>query len=188
LALQSPILFTLTAIVVETGRGASAGERSGVGTVLRSAALSLLTTPVIVAMIAGMLWSTTGLGLVPVVDKTLGFIGQAATPTALFALGASLTRFKLGGDLRQVAALGVLKLLVLPAAAFVSARYVFDLAPLYVAVATLCGAMPTGVSAFVLAMRYETLVARIAASVIATSALGWAIAAGLLAWFLPRIG
>lgn len=188
LALQSPILFTLTALVVETARGAGVGGKSGVPAVLRSAALSLVTTPVIVAMIAGIAWGMTGLGLDPVLDQTLAFLGQAATPSALFALGASLTRFKLGGDVKQVATLGVLKLLVLPIATFVSAQYVFGLAPLHVAVATLCGATPTGVTAFVLAMRYDTLVARIAASVIVTCALAWAIAAGLLAYFLPRIG
>ena len=186
LALQSPILFTLTALVVEAGRGA--GGKSGVPAVLRSAALSLVTTPVIVAMIAGIAWGMTGLGLDPVLDQSLAFLGQAATPSALFALGASLTRFKLGGDVKQVATLGVLKLLVLPIATFVSAQYVFGLAPLHVAVATLCGATPTGVTAFVLAMRYDTLVARIAASVIVTCALAWAIAAGLLAYFLPQIG
>lgn len=194
LALQSPLLFTLTALVVELGGagkgppgGAGAPGRAGVAAVLRSAALGLLTTPVIVALLAGLAWGLTGLGLDPVLDKSLGLLGQAATPTALFALGASLTRFKLGGDVRQVAVMAVLKLAVLPVAAFVSAQYVFGLDPLYVAIATLCGAMPSGVSAFVLAMRYERLVARVAASVIVTSALAWAIAAALLAHFLPLV-
>ena len=196
LALQSPILFSLTAIVVEIGRGASGKDgggqsgsaKGGVLAILGTAALSLVKTPILVAMVAGIVWGLTGLGLDPVVDRSLEFLGQAATPTALFALGASLTRFSIGGDLRQVAALGVLKLVVLPVACFVSAQFLFGLAPLYVAIAALCGAMPTGVTAFVLAMRYELLVARIAASVIVTSAIAWIIAAALLAWFLPRIG
>lgn len=190
LALQSPILFSLTSIVVEIGRGAGGkegGGNSGVLAILGTAALSLVKTPILVAMVAGVVWGLTGFGLHPVVDRSLGFLGQAATPTALFALGASLTRFSIGGDLRQVAALGVLKLVVLPVACFVSAQYVFQLAPLYVAIAALCGAMPTGVTAFVLAMRYELLVARIAASVIVTSAIAWVIAAALLAIFLPQL-
>lgn len=187
LALQSPILFTLTSITVEIGRGGAEGNRTGMLAILATAALSLVKTPILTAMVAGVLWGLTGFGLDPVVDKSLAFLGQAATPTALFALGASLTRFSIGGDLRQVAALGVLKLVVLPVACFLSAQYLFRLAPLYVAIAALCGAMPTGVTAFVLAMRYELLVARIAASVIVTSAIAWIIAAGLLAWFLPRI-
>ncbi len=187
LALQSPILFSLTSITVEIGRGGAEGNRTGMLAILATAALSLVKTPILTAMVAGVLWGLTGFGLDPVVDKSLAFLGQAATPTALFALGASLTRFSIGGDLRQVAALGVLKLVVLPVACFLSAQYLFGLAPLYVAIAALCGAMPTGVTAFVLAMRYELLVARIAASVIVTSAIAWIIAAGLLAWFLPRI-
>ena len=188
LALQSPILFSLTAITVEIGRGGDGGKRAGALAILGTALLSLVKTPVLTAMVAGVLWGLAGFGLHPVVDKTLAFLGQAATPTALFALGASLTRFSVGGDLRQVAALGALKLVALPVACFVSAQYVFGLAPLYVAIAALCGAMPTGVTAFVLAMRYELLVARVAASVVVTSAIAWIIAAALLAWFLPRIG
>ena len=139
-------------------------------------------------MAAGFAWGQTGLGIDDIADKFLVFLGQAAVPTALFALGASLTRFHLGGDLRQVAAIGLIKLAVLPAMVFVSAKFVFGLPPLPVAVATISAAMPTGVNAFVLAMRYETLVARIAAGVIATTALAWAIAAGLLAWLPPGVG
>jgi hypothetical protein len=194
LALQSPILFTLTSLIVEIGRGGTGGggrtgsARGGTRAILASAARSLVTTPILVAMVAGIAWGLTGAGLHPVLDTSLAFLGQAATPTALFALGASLTRFTIRGDVRQVAALGVLKLVVLPLACFASAQYLFALEPLYVAIAALCGAMPTGVTAFVLAMRYELLVARIAASVIVTSAVAWVIAAALLAWFLPRIG
>lgn len=182
LGFQSVILISLTSIVVELARGDKAGGGGGIRAILRSAGISLATNPVIVSMVAGILWGQTGLGLHPIVDRSLNFLGQAATPTALFALGASLTRFKLGGDMRQVATLGLFKLAVLPALVFVSCRYVFALPPLSVAVATISAAMPTGVTSFVLAMRYDTLVARIAASVIATTAISWAIAAALLAW------
>jgi malonate transporter and related proteins len=188
LALQSVILISLTSFIVEAGRGGDAGTRSGAGTILASAGVALATNPIIVSMVAGFAWGRTGLGLHEIVEKSLVFLGQAAVPTALFALGASLTRFKLGGDLRQVAAMGLIKLALLPALVFVSAKYVFGLEPLPVAVATVSAAMPTGVNAFVLAMRYDTLVARVAAAVIATTALAWAIAAALLAWMLPGIG
>lgn len=181
LGFQSVILISVTSLVVELGRG---GKERGVGAgkILRTAAIGLATNPVIVALVAGLVWGQTGVGLHAIVDRSLSFLGQAATPTALFALGASLTRFTLGGDMRQVAALGVIKLFVLPALVFVSCRYVFALPPLSVAVATISAAMPTGVTAFVLTMRYDTLIARVAASVIVTTALAWIIAAALLAW------
>jgi predicted permease len=189
LALQSVILISLTSFIVEAARGADDENGvGGIGTIAKSAGIALATNPIIVSMVAGFAWGRTGLGLHEIADKSLVFLGQAAVPTALFALGASLTRFKLGGDLRQVAAMGLIKLAVLPALVFVSARYAFGLEPLPVAVATISAAMPTGVNAFVLAMRYDTLIARVAAAVIATTALAWASAAALMAWFLPGIG
>jgi predicted permease len=191
LALQSVILISLTSFIVEAGRGQSAGghgERTSRGAILKSASIGLATNPIIVAMVAGFAWGRTGLGFHEIVDKSLMFLGQAAVPTALFALGASLARFKLGGDLRQVAAIALIKLALLPALVFVSARYVFGLEPLPVAVATISAAMPSGINAFVLAMRYDTLIARVAAALIVTTALAWASAAALLAWMLPGIG
>lgn len=192
LALQSVILISLTSIIVELGRGDAetmpgGQDRVRLGAILRSAGIGIATNPIIASMAAGFAWGRTGLGLDDIVERFLVFLGQAATPTALFALGASLTRFHLGGDLRQVAAIGVMKLAILPALVYASARYVFGLEPLLVAVATITAAMPSGVNAFVLAMRYETLVARVAAAVIATTALAWATAAGLLAWLLPTV-
>lgn len=188
LAFQSVILLSLTSFVVEFARGEGDPNSGGIGAILRSAGTALATNPIIVSLAAGFTWRQTGLGVHDIVDRFLAFLGQAATPTALFALGASLTRFQLGGDLRQVAAIGLIKLAVLPALVFVSAKYVFGLAPLTVAVATISAAMPTGVNAFVLAMRYETLIARVAAAVIATTGLAWAIAAALLAWLTPAAG
>jgi malonate transporter and related proteins len=190
LALQSVILISLTSFIVEAARGreGGAGAKTGIGAILKSAGVALATNPIIVSMVAGFAWGRTGLGLHEIVEKSLVFLGQAAVPTALFALGASLTRFHLGGDLRQVAVLGLIKLALLPALVFASAKYLFGLEALPVAVATISAAMPTGVNAFVLAMRYDTLVARVAAAVIATTALAWAIAAALLAWMLPGIG
>ena len=188
LALQSVLLISLTSFIVEAARGGDSGTRSGLGTILKSAGVALATNPIIVSMVAGFAWGRTGLGLHEIVEKSLVFLGQAAVPTALFALGASLTRFKLGGDLRQVATMGLIKLALLPALVFVSAKYVFGLEPLPVAVATVSAAMPTGVNAFLLAMRYDTLVARVATAMIATTALAWAIAAALFAWMLPGIG
>ena len=54
--------------------------------------------------------------------------------------------------------------------------------------ATITAAMPIRVNALVIAMRYETLVARLAAAVIVTMALACATAAALLAWLPPGVG
>ena len=44
----------------------------------------------VVAMVAGLVWASTGLALPAPVNDTLTLLGAAATPGALFAIGASL--------------------------------------------------------------------------------------------------
>jgi malonate transporter and related proteins len=191
MALHPVVLITLCSLFVEIDRGRSAGGAGGArgaGAVALAALVGLAANPIIVAMAAGLGAGLAGIVLPPVVDKILVLLGQGAAPVALFALGASLAGFKLAADLLQVAALTALKIAVLPAMVFVSAEYVFGLAPLWVAVATLSAAMPAGVNAFVFAERYAVGQARAAATVLVSTALAWIGAAALLAWFLPRVG
>ncbi len=196
LAFNPLVLVTVTSIIVEMAKGrdgaAAGGPREsrlhGIAAIFTAAGIALATNPVIVAVVAGFAWGRTGLGLDPVVDRTLSFLGQAATPTALFGLGASLVRFKLTGDLRIAAAMSALKLLLLPVMVYISARFVFGLEPLHVAMATVSAAMPTGVTAFMLAMRYGVGGPRVAATLILTSLASVLAVSLLLAYFLPQIG
>ena len=184
MTLHPVVLITLCSLFAEIERG---GGKGG-GAIVLAALVGLVANPIIIAMAAGLGAGLAGLAIPPVIDKILTLLGQGAAPVALFALGASLAGFKLAADLVQVAALTLLKIAVLPALVFVSAEYVFGLAPLWVAVATLSAAMPAGVNAFVFAERYGVGQARAAATVLVSTGLAWIGAAALLAWFLPRVG
>jgi S-formylglutathione hydrolase len=59
---------------------------------LRVLGLGLLRNPMIVSMLAGFLWSGTGLPMPAPLDETLSLLGRSATPLALFAIGASLAQ------------------------------------------------------------------------------------------------
>jgi hypothetical protein len=174
------LLITVPTILMELHRGRGGRWHA----VLGSTALSLLKNPIIVAMIAGLAYGQTGWGLPDMVDRFARFVGGAGPPTALFAVGASLTAYRLGGDLREVSVALLLKLAVLPAAVFATATYVFALDPLWVAVATVNAAMPVGVNVFVLARTYDTYVARAASAVLISTGIAWitvALLLGLLA-------
>ena len=54
---------------------------------------------------------------------------------------------------------------------YLMAHYVFDLRPLYVAVATIAAAMPVGANVHILAQKYQTYVARSASSVLLSTGL-----------------
>ena len=101
----------------------------------------------------------------------------------LHLFGVSLAAFRIAGDLREVAAITVLKMVVHPAIVWLLAVYLFALTPTETAVAVVVAALPSGVNPFILAQRYELYVQRAASSVVITTALSVVTAALLLAWF-----
>jgi len=179
------ILVALPTVMIEWHRSRSLEHGGGVRASLLAAGKGLLTNPIIMSLAAGGLWWLTGQGLNPVVDRTLGLIGQAAAPVALFTLGASLTHYKAGGAFRDVSIMMVLKLLALPAAVWVMADPILGLDRLTVGIAVLIAAMPSGANTFILAQRYDRLVARTATTVLMSTTLAWISAAVIIAWFKP---
>lgn len=175
------ILITLTTIIIELARGH--GERGG--KVLLTSLGALLRNPVIIGMAAGLLWGVTGLGLPKPIANMADLLKAAASPTALFAVGASLTGFTIRGDAAQSATMILVKLFVLPALVWVMCTQVFGVGPLWTAVATLSAAMPVGVNAFLLASAYNTYVARSATAVLISTALSVLTVGALIAFLGP---
>lgn len=178
---HSALLIPLATIVIEIGRGAGGHPVAVAG----SALAALAKNPVIVSMVGGLVWAQLDWPIPNVLDRFLALLGSAGIPSALFALGATLTAFHLGGDLRQSAVLIALKLLLLPAVIWAMASQVFRLDPLAVAVATVMAALPTGINVFILAERYDRYVARSATAVLVSTALAALTIAAALGLFAP---
>lgn len=132
----------------------------------------LARNPLMLAIGFGVLWRLTGLGLTPVVDRTIELLAQAGSPTALIALGINLFRFEVKGEKLSILVMCALKLLAMPAAAFVLAR-LLDLPPVAAGVVVLFAAMPTGANAYIFAVQYQRLVNPVSGAV----ALGTLLAA-----------
>ena len=73
---------------------------------------------------------------------------NAVTPCALFALGATLTRYGIIGHLKQTCVIILAKCVAFPLVVWISCRYVFGIDPLWAIVATLLAAQPVGVNIF----------------------------------------
>jgi predicted permease len=177
------ILITVSTILIEVGRGSAGAERTNWAAIGLAAVLSLLKNPIIVGMLVGVLYGLTGFGFHPIAERFIEFLGRAAAPCALFALGASLTRYRIAGDLPQVGVMAAFKLLLMPTLVWVSTHYVFPIEPLWGAIATINAAMASGANVFVLASRYDIFVARAASLVLISTALAAISAAVLLTWF-----
>lgn len=75
----------------------------------------IMANPVIIAAIAGMAFSASGIVIPLVVDRSLLLISQMALPLALLIIGASLSFGVIRRETVPVMVSGVLKLMLLPA-------------------------------------------------------------------------
>jgi len=151
---------------------------------LRRAFRALAVSPVILAIAAGSMVGAIGLPLPESLDRFLAFLGGAAGPTALFALGGTLGRLRFRRRLLAIAAaVSAAKLAAYPALAWLSLHLVLGLEPLWVTAGVLLAAMPIASNAFILAQRHGTATEEVSAAVLLSTVLAVA-AFPLTAWLL----
>lgn len=175
-AFHSPLMFTVTTAVAEAGLGAGGPLRQLPFNVARS----LFTNPIMLGLIAGLTMNLAGLELPGVADKLAAYLGGAALPCALFALGANLSRFRLGGAICPALALTALKNIVHPLLVLALAQ-AFDLGPVSFAVAMTLAACPTGVNPYLFAARYKAAEAEASSTILLSTILSVATLSLVLA-------
>lgn len=119
-------------------------------TMLIPATVGVLKNPLIIACVAGILYSLTGLALPTVVDRTLTLVGRTAAPLALFAVGAGIDFRKLRADLRTVAFIALAKTVLYPALVYAGLSLV-GVSGLDLKLPVMIMATPTAVVSFVMA-------------------------------------
>jgi len=103
-----PICLSLMAL----GRGSTAGS---LGRVLRAVLMDLVRRPLLISLVAGLLFSLSGLHMPAVLDRLTGFVAMAASPLALFVIGGTLVGLPIRGARLLAAQIVAGKLLVHPA-------------------------------------------------------------------------
>jgi predicted permease len=145
------VLFAVAIVMIELGLQT---ERH-IGATLGRVARSLATNPLLVAPLAGALWSGAGLHVSGGAEAFLKLLGGAASPGALVALGLFLGEKAGVRDAKTVSALVVLKLVAQPLLTWWLAFHVFALPPLWAKTAVILSALPTGTGPFLLAELYR---------------------------------
>lgn len=185
IALHNVVLFPLVIVFIEIGRGRRQAASSGPGTVLVSTLRGTLENPVIIALIVGFIWAAVDFGMPAPLEVFTGSLAKAVAPTALFALGASMAGYRLSGRLSESAMMVLFKLILHPLVVWLLGRYVLDLQPLYLAVATITAAAPIGANVFVLAHRYQVYLARATSALMISVVLSVVTLTVVLAIFVP---
>jgi predicted permease len=143
IAFHAPIFVTVSTIWLEMERG----HQISIGATLGRSAASLVRQTPIVALALGIATAASGLEVPAFLDRILAILAGAMIPLGLFAVGASLSRVEVRGDLPQAGVAMLTKLVVLPAAMFLVMRLA-NVPPLWIAVATVMAGLPTGIVAF----------------------------------------
>ncbi len=147
--------------------------------VLRALALGLARNPMIVSVVLGLAWGAAGWALPVPVNEFLTLLGAAATPCALFAIGASLAGSR---ALRLGAALwlSTAKLILHPASAafFV---WTFGVEPFAGTVMIAAAALPVAGNVFILAQHYGVAPNRVSAAILISTAASVVTIAAVLA-------
>ena len=163
LAVDLVVFGSLIVIVITGGRDGRLSPR-----VLGTVGRGLLSNPMIVAIVVGLGWAMLSLPLPGPAASFVSLLGGAATPGALFAIGASLAHLPLERPVLAVY-LSTLKLVVHPAAVAAAALW-FGVEPYAAGVMIAAAALPVAGNVYILAAHYGVAPARVSASILVSTA------------------
>jgi hypothetical protein len=149
--------------------------------ILRTVGLGLLKNPMIVSIVLGLAWSGLRLPIGEVFNAFLSLLGGAATPGALFAIGASLASKSAE---RPIVAgwLSLCKLVLHPAAVALSALVLFPVAPYPAAVMIAAAALPVAGNIYMLAQHYGVAPQRVSAAIFISTAVAVLSVSLVIGW------
>jgi len=108
------ILFADTIVLLALTSCFVAGNDGGVTESVKRIAITMASNPLVLAVMAGLLFSASGLPLPQIPQQFGSLLAGAAAPVALFALGATLFGQPVRAAAGEVTAISLLKLIVHP--------------------------------------------------------------------------
>lgn len=182
LAIDLIVFSSLITLIIT---GAREGRMSV--SAIRVLAIGLLKNPMIVSMVLGLAWSATGQPVPAPVNDFLSLLGGAATPGALFAIGASLAS-KSAERVRIAAWLSFCKLVLHPAAVAFAALWLFAVEPYAAGVMIAAAALPVAGNVYILAQHYGVAPQRVSASILISTAVSILTVTAVIAWVSDLTG
>jgi malonate transporter and related proteins len=169
-ALAMAILVEIT-LLMSLGAAIMGGSSEGAPKGSRFLLLrNTIFNPVIAAIVLGGIAATVSFALPEPLDRFLAFLGAAAGPTALFALGGALALQRIDrATISTAAGISVAKLLVYPAFVWAILSYVLRVEPFWSEIGTLIAALPSAGSNYVLAQRYAADADQVSAAIVVST-------------------
>ena len=179
LAVDLIVFSSLIVILITGGRDG----RMSFG-VVRTIGLGLVKNPMIMSITLGLMWSSLSLPIPAPFNDFLAILGGAATPGALFAIGASLA-LKSAERIEVAAWLSFCKLVLHPAFVAIAVLYLFPLDPYSAAVVISAAALPVAGNVYILAQHYGVAPHRVSAAILLSTAASIVTVSLVIAWVSP---
>lgn len=184
MALDMIVTTSLCIALSRLGLGGGSAARA-----LRMALKGVLANPLPWSIALGALASAASFTLPGPLDRTVAMLADAASPVALFTIGAVLARSQMNAHERVAARdylpLALAKLLVHPVLMWLACQAALALGlalpPLAVTTLVLVAALPSASNVSLLAERFEAHGGRIARIILASTALAFASFSGAVA-------
>lgn len=174
---DTALVVPLSIGLIEAGRGSGS-----IAAIVIRLVKGTILNPFMLSVAAGLAISLGGWSIPEPVDRFLVFLGGAAAPVGVFALGLAARQWA-GQDTSQqtagagrariaeIAPLVIGKLVLHPLLAYVVLALLLGLEPFWVTAGVLYAALPIASNVFVIAERFQTGSRPIAVAVVAATAL-----------------
>ncbi|NQY59849.1 AEC family transporter [Cognatishimia sp.] len=171
------IVFSSLIVILITG---ARDGRMSFG-ILRTIGLGLLRNPMIVSIVLGLGWSAMEWPIPEVANTFLDLLGSAATPGALFAIGASLA----GKSAERLSVAGWItfcKLVLHPVAVAICALMIFKIDAFSAGVIIAAAALPVAGNVFMLAQHYGVAAQRASTAILISTAISIITLSLVIGW------
>lgn len=172
-------LIVFSSLIVILINGARQGRMTW--GILRTTGMGLLRNPMIVSITLGLTWSAFAIPIPEPMNDFLNILGGAATPGALFAIGASLA----GKSAERIEVAGWLtfcKLVLHPAFVALGVLVIFPLDPFSAMIVVSAAAMPVAGNVFMLAQHYGVAPQRVSAAILVSTTISILTVPVVIAW------
>jgi predicted permease len=157
-------LWTLVTVSVEWARHGSF-SLAGFG----ATAKSVLTNPLVAAILAGAIFGLAGLELPGPIETPLAAIGRTAGPAALLVLGMGLAEYGVRDGFEQSVAIAGLKLVLQPLVVW-GLGLALGLPGIELRAVVLLASLSVGANVYLMAAQFQTLQGAVAASMVISAA------------------
>ena len=166
LCVDTIVLLVLTSLFVAgSNRGDSRAQMIG------QMARTMMRNPLLIAAVAGLAVSASGLAVPGLVESTLELLAGAAPAVALFSLGATVYGQSPRSAAAQVTVISVARLVIHPAIVAFVMIAVPGQDPLWIKTAILVACLPVAANVYVLATHYGAYAERSSAAILTTTIL-----------------